>query len=296
MRNFGETIRHIRTNRGIKQNELYTDILSKSYAIQFEKGLHDISFYLLLRILDRFPMEVDEFLYLHRDYQESESSWFYSSIGKFGNHNDLTALKKFKQEYLSKYPNSEHHEERLLQIDFRVEQLNFYYATGEIVGVTVEPQIKEDIQRLLRNIQAWTLEDYRFFCNVMDLVDIFDMPQYFKLLLNSINQYKDFEDGKPVICTLLINGMMKLIFSNMLDEAMKILPVLNDFTKEINQMFYRNYYFFFKAVVSLLKGNQDAIAKANRTIEIFRDLEYEFHAEIAERILKEILSEADIQD
>ncbi|MFC0276806.1 hypothetical protein ACFFH2_08850 [Enterococcus devriesei] len=296
MRNFGETIRHIRTNRGIKQNELYTDILSKSYAIQFEKGLHDISFYLLLQILDRFPMEVDEFLYLHRDYQESESSWFYSSIGKFGNHNDLAALKKFKQDYLSKYPNSEHQEERLLQIDFRVEQLTFYYATGEIVGGTVEPQIKEDIQKLLRNIQAWTMEDYRFFCNVMDLVDIFDMPQYFKLLLNSIDQYKDFEDGKPIICTLLINGMTKLIFSNMLEEAVKILPVLNDFTKEINQMFYRNYYFFFKALVSLLKGNQDAIAKANRTIEIFRDLEYEFHAEIADRILKEILSEADIQN
>lgn len=295
MRNFGETVRHIRTNRGIKQNELYTDILSKSYAIQFEKGLHDISFYLLLQILDRFPIEVNEFLYIHRDYQESESSWFYSSIGKVGNRNDLTALKKFKQDYLSKYPNSEHQTGRLLQIDFRVEQLTYYHATGEIVGGTVEPKIKEDIQNLLRNIQSWTMEDYRFFCNVMDLIDIFDMPQYFKLLLNSIDQYKNFEECKPVICTLLINGVTKLIFSDMLDEAMQILSVLNNFTKEINQMFYRNYYFFFVAIVKILKGDQNAIAKANRTIEIFRDLEYAYHAEIAERILKEVLSENGIQ-
>ncbi|MBU5365495.1 hypothetical protein KQI33_08930 [Enterococcus devriesei] len=290
MQNFGETVRSIRTNRGIKQNELYNGILSKSYAIQFEKGLHDVSFYLLIQVLNRFPMEVDEFLYIHRGYQGSETAWFYDSLAIIGNDIDLEPLKKFKKEYLTRYSNSEHHKGRLLQIDFRIEQLTYYSSTGKIIGDTIEPQVQEEIQNLLRKIQAWTIEDFRFFSNVIDLVDIFDMTQYFKLLLKDINQYKNFESAKGVICILLINAINKFIFSDKREEAKELLRALNEFTKGIDQMFYRNYYFFFDAVVNKLDGDESGVQKAKNAITIFKDLGYEHHADMAKAILTEILT------
>lgn len=288
MQNFGETVRTIRMNKGIKQNELYDDILSKSYAIQFEKGLHDISFYLLLKILNRFPMEVDEFLFIHRDYQTSETAWFYDNLTTVGNDTNMQALRDFEDEYLTKYPNSEQLLGRTLQIDFRIEQLSHYSSTGRVVGDTIGPQVREEVQNLLRKIQAWTIEDFRFFSSVIDLVDIFDMTQYFKLLLKNINQYKNFESGKGDICVLLINAVNKLIFSDKREEAKDLLVTLNDFTKKPDQMFYRNYYFFFVAVIQMIEGDNEGFAKATKAITRFEDLGYEYHADMARVILTEL--------
>ena len=40
MENYGLTVRQIRLNKGFKQKEIYTGLLSKSFSIDFEKGLY----------------------------------------------------------------------------------------------------------------------------------------------------------------------------------------------------------------------------------------------------------------
>lgn len=40
---YGKTVRDIRTSKGIHQKDLYDNIISKSFAIEFEKGKHDIT-------------------------------------------------------------------------------------------------------------------------------------------------------------------------------------------------------------------------------------------------------------
>ncbi|MFM2490568.1 helix-turn-helix transcriptional regulator [Enterococcus avium] len=39
----GEVVRKIRLSKGLTQKEVYLGIVSKSYAIEFEKGNHSIS-------------------------------------------------------------------------------------------------------------------------------------------------------------------------------------------------------------------------------------------------------------
>ena len=41
MKNYGSTVRQIRLSKGFSHKEIYTGILSKSFAIDFEKGLYD---------------------------------------------------------------------------------------------------------------------------------------------------------------------------------------------------------------------------------------------------------------
>ncbi len=50
MKNYGSTVRQIRLSKGFSHKEIYTGILSKSFAIDFEKGLYDIKFNLMLKI------------------------------------------------------------------------------------------------------------------------------------------------------------------------------------------------------------------------------------------------------
>ena len=72
MENYGITIRQIRLSKGFSHKEIYTGILSKSFAIDFEKGLYDIKFHLMLKILDRLMISVDELLLIHSKYQSSQ--------------------------------------------------------------------------------------------------------------------------------------------------------------------------------------------------------------------------------
>lgn len=69
MENYGITIRQIRLSKGFSHKEIYTGILSKSFAIDFEKGLYDIKFHLMLKILNRLMISVDELLLIHSEYQ-----------------------------------------------------------------------------------------------------------------------------------------------------------------------------------------------------------------------------------
>lgn len=56
---YGETIRQIRLKKGFTQKEVYGTIISKSYAIEFEKGKHQIAANLLLQILENLSMDID---------------------------------------------------------------------------------------------------------------------------------------------------------------------------------------------------------------------------------------------
>lgn len=69
MQTYGATIRQIRLSKGFTHKEIYTGILSKSFAIDFEKGLYDIKFHLMLKILDRLMISVDELLLIHSQYK-----------------------------------------------------------------------------------------------------------------------------------------------------------------------------------------------------------------------------------
>ena len=174
MENFGETLRSIRLNKGLTQKYLYQDVLSKSYAIRFEQGKHDISFVLLLEILDRLPMEVSEFLYIHQGYQPSESQWFYTELLKSGNRMDLAGVAALKEAYQRRYPASRKQASRLLQVDYRWEQLHYYGQSRQITEDVVTPELQAKIQRLLAATQSWTMEELRFFACLLYTSDAAD--------------------------------------------------------------------------------------------------------------------------
>lgn len=73
-----KTVRDIRTSKGIHQKDLYDNIISKSFAIEFEKGKHDITLTLFEKILKRMNMDLDEFFYIHRELSVSAEKIIYA--------------------------------------------------------------------------------------------------------------------------------------------------------------------------------------------------------------------------
>ncbi|MCD5028096.1 hypothetical protein P7G87_03690 [Enterococcus asini] len=295
MDNFGETLRKIRLEKGLTQKALYHDLLSKSYAIRFEQGKHDIPFVLLLEILERLPMEISEFLFIHRNYQPSETQWFYEQLIKSGNNMDLAALATLKKEYQTRYADSQQQSARLVQLDYRLEQLRYYDQRGQITEESVTPELQRKIQSLLAATQSWTMEDLRFFAATLDLVPTSDLTLFFKGLIPSIKRYREFAAGKNVLCILLINAIHKALFSKAYGIAQELLALLDDFADGLDYLAYRNFAGFYAGLLQLVGSKpgqleyDQGIASAQQASMIFRQLQYPFYAQMTQDILQAFL-------
>ncbi|MEQ2877793.1 helix-turn-helix domain-containing protein [Enterococcus asini] len=295
MDNFGETLRKIRLEKGLTQKSLYHDLLSKSYAIRFEQGKHDISFVLLLEILERLPMEISEFLFIHRNYQPSETQWFYEQLIKSGNNMDLAALATLKKEYQKRYGDSQQQSGRLVQLDYRLEQLRYYDRSGQITEESVTPELQGKIQSLLAATQSWTMEDLRFFAATLDLVPTSDLTLFFQGLIPSLKRYREFVAGKNVLCILLINAIHKALFSKAHGIAQELLALLDDFADGLDYLAYRNFADFYAGLLQLVGSKpgqleyDQGIASAQQASMIFRQLKYPFYAQMTQDILQAFL-------
>lgn len=295
MDNFGETLRKIRLEKGLTQKSLYHDLLSKSYAIRFEQGKHDISFVLLLEILERLPMEISEFLFIHGNYQPSETQWFYEQLIKSGNNMDLAALATLKKEYQTRYGDSQQQSGRLVQLDYRLEQLRHYGQSGQITEESVTPELQVKIQSLLAATQSWTMEDLRFFAATLDLVPTSDLTLFFQGLIPSIKRYREFAAGKNVLCILLINAIHKALFSKAYGIAQELLALLADFADGLDYLAYRNFAEFYAGLLQLVGSKpgqleyDQGIAGAQQASMIFRQLKYPFYGQMTQDILQAFL-------
>ncbi|QHM43523.1 hypothetical protein C7M38_01650 [Lactiplantibacillus plantarum] len=71
MTNIGETIHQIRLSKGLTQQEVYSGIISRSFASRFESGANDIGASKLFAILDNLAISADELRFIHQNYQPS---------------------------------------------------------------------------------------------------------------------------------------------------------------------------------------------------------------------------------
>lgn len=209
MKGYGEAIRTIRISKGLKLKDVYSDILSKSYSISFEKGNHEISLRLLEHILDRLLLNLDEFLYIYNNYRLPEKEEFLQRYSEASNQNDIDKLKILLHENekgltLSSRLKSAQIRSRLRQlIDFNE---NHIYRKDNI--------LKEDIKLItdyLYSLDSWTLQEIILFTNSLDFIDYTEKVDLFRQLLPSLEKYKNHTHGRLAICGLLTNVVHELL-------------------------------------------------------------------------------------
>ncbi|MEG3017493.1 helix-turn-helix domain-containing protein, partial [Carnobacterium sp.] len=212
MSSYGETIRKIRLDKGISQKALYTGILSKSYAIEFEKGKHEISLKRIEQILDQLIVPLDEFLFIYRGYSLSEKEWFSARYAEYGNSNNLTGLYSLLKEY--EHRKDSFSEIRSAEIRSRIRQLNEFNQERHYKksAILVEDQLI--IQQYLSNLESWTLHEIQLFANTLDFIDYQQKATYFKALTPSFEKYRNYDRGKQILCGFLTNVIYELIQDN----------------------------------------------------------------------------------
>jgi len=277
----GELLRELRIKKGVTQKDLYDSVMSKSYAIRFEQGKHEISFHLIQLLLERLGMEIDEFLYIYHGFQESLVERFYDEYGLKGNANDIDGLIALRSTYRA-FPTSYQNSLRLTELDARIEQLTYFNQHGVFLKEAISKETRQTIHDYLDRIETWTIGELRFFANTLDFIDYERKTEYFRSILPSLHRYKQFKRGRTVICTLLINEIHELIMTTELGMAQILLVQLDDFSQGIEAMFYRNTHHFYSGLLLIAQGNVTAgTLQVEQAIMIYETLGYPHQAALS---------------
>ncbi|WP_314586903.1 Rgg family transcriptional regulator [Paenibacillus terrigena] len=287
---YGETIRNIRIAKGLSQKKVYEDIISKSYAIAFEQGAHDISLRIFIQILDRLMIDIDEFFYIYVGYQPSQHDEFLDRYATAGNRNDLKSLQALYVELLD----GTDHTSKINQAEVRSRiRLLKSFECEKVLNKSVI--LEEDIHTItehLANIQTWTLREILLFANTLDYFDYEQQEVFFQTLMKSMSKYKNYDRGKNTFSVLLNNIIYELIRGHRFMAADKLLEDLEELNKDITGVFFRIMYNYYKGIIRMKLGQEDeGLKQAQSAIRILCELDFTHQAELLQATLTQILED-----
>lgn len=288
MKPYGEVIREIRMSKGVSQKAVYSNIISKSYAIEFEKGTHDISLRLFEQILERLMLSIDEFYYIYRGYRLSKQDEILEKYAEAGNLNDLGALTQLYKELLQQEDTS--YEILLAEVRSRIRLLQNFKLTNKFDKTVILAEDIEIISQHLNNVQTWTLQDMRLFTNTSDYIDYEQKVVLFKTLIKSMKKYETYDRGRAVICALLTNMIYELLISNELLYAEVLIEDLNLISHHHQELFFKIVCKYYRGILKIkMNEGEEGIRLARLAIEMLIELDQPHQAKIFEAILLEVL-------
>lgn len=243
---YGEMIRKIRLEKGFAQKDIYNNIVSKSYAIEFEKGNHDLSFRLLLQVLDRLTMDLNEFIFI-LNYSSEQTKTFWERFEIASNNHDLKNLEELHKVY----SDSEKKIDIALtaMISARYSIIKNFKSSKNINNDQVAKEDIDAIVGYLESIQTWTLEEIQLYSNTMGYFPYDQQVIFFNNSLKKIDMYQYYPLGSIVYSKLLINSCGNFISVGDFINARKSINHLRELTKGLDGVMFNLYYIFFHNLI-----------------------------------------------
>lgn len=259
--NFGPKIREIRISKGYSQKAIYQDIISKSYAIEFEKGKHSIATTLLIEILDRLSMDIDEFLFIDKGYLLNDYSAYIYKLSKYSNTHDLKSLYELLKKYADKTRVID--QLRFAEIRCRIQAIENFNRTGRFDGSATIEEDRETIQNYLVEIETWTLREIQFFGNTIEFLDFEQHFPLFRNLSKSFPLYVEYNKGREIFCAMLVNVITQAIRHGYFDYAEVLIYQLHLLSSDYKEFFHRLLTKYFDNILSLKRNSRDGQAIEN---------------------------------
>ncbi|RGW66383.1 helix-turn-helix domain-containing protein [Enterococcus durans] len=259
--NFGPKIREIRISKGYSQKAIYQDIISKSYAIEFEKGKHSIATTLLIEILDRLSMDIDEFLFIDKGYLLNDYSAYIYKLSKYSNTHDLKSLYELLKKYADKTRVID--QLRFAEIRCRIQAIENFNRTGRFDGSATIEEDSETIQNYLVEIETWTLREIQFFGNTIEFLDFEQHFPLFRNLSKSFPLYVEYDKGREIFCAMLVNVITQAIRHGYFDYAEVLIYQLHLLSSDYKEFFHRLLTKYFDNILSLKRNSRDGQAIEN---------------------------------
>ncbi|EAE1629878.1 Rgg/GadR/MutR family transcriptional regulator, partial [Listeria monocytogenes] len=200
MGSYGELIREIRLSKGLTQKEVYTGIISRSYAIGFEKGKHEITLSLFEEILKRIMVSLDEFFFIYREFSSTEDDSFWIDFAELSGVNDVVGMQALLDKITLE--RTEQTEVRKAILHTRIQTINHYLRTNVFDESNISDEYKKIIHDYLWKMQTWTLEEVRIFANGISFFEEEVQIHFYQIMLKSYEKYRYYDRGRLLFCHL----------------------------------------------------------------------------------------------
>ncbi len=198
--NTGETVRKIRLIKGLSQKQVYSGIISRSFANRFESGENDIQAGKLFQILDNLAISPNEFQYISNDYQLSPIDSMLAEAGHLYEAQSFSALAH----WLHKHQDSNN-----IQVQIVAGFVELLLVLFGHLNFSLTKNIRVFISHLLGQ-KNWTLQEIK---RVDMLVPVISAHKEFKIKVSTVTarmekncaEYLPKYEDKFQISGILIN-------------------------------------------------------------------------------------------
>ena len=265
MGKYGPTIKQIRTSKNITLKETYIGILSKSFAIDFEKGMYDIKFSKMLEILNRIMVSPEEMIFIHNKYKLSKLDNIMENI----NTNNLKTSCKYITKKLENINKTINHNDTKTNLKYmQLTLLKNINLKENILKKEECKKAKQYIKKYLFATESWTLEEIKIFSDMNFIFDE-DRTELFILAWENMEKYKNYPNFKINLSHLLINNIYYLFIEKEYNIIKSVIKRLKEITEDITMLHWNVLTMYFEGIyLYIVNKEEKGIIKINEAKKI----------------------------
>ena len=265
MKNLGKVFKELRESRKISLRKVTGGRFSASLLSRFENGQSEISAQKLFAALENIHANVEELLFLARDFHHDANSEFRNQLFKAVNPKDLTSLHTLYQREYQKIPFSKDKQEHILNA---ILIKSYMKAIDETITLTSEEE--RVLHDYLFSVEIWGLYELSFFSSCSPLLSVQLLTKYTREMLRKSDFLQGVGKNRNMMHTLLLNGFMACIEVDDFTNALYFKKQIEKNFFEENETYFRIVYLWAEGLLDSKQGRvEDGQRKMEDAVRIF---------------------------
>ncbi len=265
MKNLGKVFKELRESRKISLRKATGGRFSASLLSRFENGQSEISAQKLFAALENIHANVEELLFLARDFHHDANSEFRNQLFKAVNPKDLTSLHTLYQREYQKIPFSKDKQEHILNA---ILIKSYMKAIDETVTLTSEEE--RVLHDYLFSVEIWGLYELSFFSSCSPLLSVQLLTKYTREMLRKSDFLQGVGKNRNMMHTLLLNAFMACIEIDDFTNALYFKKQIEKNFFEENETYFRIVYLWAEGLLDSKQGRvKDGQRKMEDAVRIF---------------------------
>ena len=265
MKNLGQAFKELRESRKISLRKATGGRFSASLLSRFENGQSEISAQKLFAALENIHANVEELLFLARDFHHDANSEFRNQLFKAVNPKDLTSLHTLYQREYQKIPFSKDKQEHILNA---ILIKSYMKAIDETITLTSEEE--RVLHDYLFSVEIWGLYELSFFSSCSPLLSVQLLTKYTREMLRKSDFLQGVGKNRNMMHTLLLNGFMACIEVDDFTNALYFKKQIEKNFFEENETYFRIVYLWAEGLLDSKQGRvEDGQRKMEDAVRIF---------------------------
>ena len=265
MKNLGKVFKELRESRKISLRKATGGRFSASLLSRFENGQSEISAPKLFAALENIHANVEELLFLARDFHHDANSEFRNQLFKAVNPKDLTSLHTLYQREYQKIPFSKDKQEHILN---SILIKSYMKAIDETITLTSEEE--RVLHDYLFSVEIWGLYELSFFSSCSPLLSVQLLTKYTREMLRKSDFLQGVGKNRNMMHTLLLNAFMACIEVDDFTNALYFKKQIEKNFFEENETYFRIVYLWAEGLLDSKQGRvEDGQRKMEDAVRIF---------------------------